>query len=260
MKKIISVINDKGGVGKSTTTINISSLLALAGFKVLVIDASKQINASIILSENNELNPHIGHLLINDKSISDVTYETKYKNIHLVAGTREIRPFRQILNTTKESLGHEYVASRLPLKKLHYDYILIDCDPGFNIISDIIIHNSDFFIIPIETSEFSKDGVVEVIKEINRIKAIDGNNAKFDPKIHVRFLISKLDSRRKKALRDTLEDLKPYGKMLFNTHVRNLAIIEDAHSYKKPVVYHDSESEGTKDFKKLTEEIINKWK
>ena len=102
--------------------------------------------------------------------------------------------------------------------------------------------------------------MVEVIKEIHRIKGLNGNHSKFTPEKHVRFLISKLDSRRKKALRETLEDLKPYRGMLFKTHIRNLAIVEDAHSYKKPVVYHDSESEGTKDFKKLTEEIINKWK
>ena len=118
MKKIIAIINDKGGVAKSTTTINVSALLSLAGFKILVIDASKQINTSIILGGDTNFDYHIGNLLINDVPIYEAIYETVYNNIHLLPGTREIRAFRQILNTIKENLGPDKVTDRLQLNQL----------------------------------------------------------------------------------------------------------------------------------------------
>ncbi len=261
MNKIIAVINDKGGVGKTTTTINVSSLIALAGFKVLVIDFSKQANATNVLSGGLEFNDHIGFVLLKDKTINEILYQTDIENLYLAPSKKgAIRNIRLILNQMKEGMGYDYVFDRLKMIKemSDFDYILIDCDPDFNIISDIIIYNSDSFIVPIETSEFSIEGIVEVVKEIEKLKGQNGEKS-FNKVNSIRFLISRYDSRNKKALTNTLEQLDPLKKSIFDSKIRNLAIINDAHIHKKPVVLHDSESNGTKDFVKLAEEIINKW-
>lgn len=259
MKKIIAIINDKGGVGKTTTTINVGAFLAYARFKTLLIDCSKQANSSRVISGGKIFEKGIGNYILKDCSIEEILQETDYENLHLLPGTRSIREIKVVFDQMKTSMGQEYILNRLEgIKKLDYDYILIDCDPDFNALSDIVIYTSDSFIVPLQPAEFSLDGVVEVLKEITRIK--DMNGSIFNKDVQIRLLISQYEKSKKKILDYTLKELDPFLHMVFKSKIRNLSIIEDAHKHKIPVMYHDSESEGTQDFKKLTEEIINIWK
>ena len=174
-KKIISVINQKGGVGKTTTVINLAAGLSMKGKKILVIDLDPQGNATTGLglsnTENSELT--IYSVLNGNKKISEVVQSTKFENLNLVSSNVDLSGLE--VETAGDSRRafklKDELAAILNDSGALYDYILIDCPPSLSLLTIMALVASDELVVPLQTEFFALEGLTQLMKTIERIKS-----------------------------------------------------------------------------------------
>ena len=186
MAKVISIVNQKGGVGKTTTTINLGSALALNNKKILIVDFDQQANATITLGINREdVQKDIVDFLLEDDTNTYIM-KTDDNYLDLIPASLKIANFEQLIQNVEEK---ELLLSRkLATLKEQYDYILIDCPPALGIIIDNALFASDSVIIPVECSFYAYDALTQMINKIDEIQ-------KVKPIEIEGILLTKLDNR-----------------------------------------------------------------
>ena len=238
MGKIIALANQKGGVGKTTTTINLSASLAALEKKVLVVDADPQANASSGLG-------------IDIKNLDCSLYEC------LINGEE---PQKAIVKTELEGLdvfpSHiDLVGAEIEPLKSAYDYILIDCSPSLGLITVNALTAADSVIIPVQCEYFALEGISKLLNTIKIIKS------KLNPALEIEgFLITMYDSRLRVANQIYEEVKRPFQDLVFKTVIqRNVKLVE-ASSFGSPILLYDADSKGTTNHMQLAQEIIEKNK
>ena len=252
MGKIISLANQKGGVGKTTTAINLSASLASLGKKVLLVDADPQANASSGLGlDIRSLSTTIYECLIDGVSPSQAIQPTEIENLYLLPSHIDLVGAEiEILNLE----NREHVMQRLlaPLKA-EYDYILIDCSPSLGLITVNSLTASDSVIIPVQCEYFALEGISKLL---NTIKIIKG---KLNPKLEIEgFLLTMYDNRLRLANQVYNEVKTHFEGMVFDTVISRNVRLSEAPSYGKPVLLYDAESKGTSNYMDLAKELIKK--
>jgi len=247
--KIISIANQKGGCGKTTTAINLASALSLNGKKVLLIDLDAQAHASLGLDIESQDSLY--------NVISNLTpRKLKIENImKRVEGAFDIVPSNILVGTLEQELADE-IGRELKLHEIistvkdQYDYILIDCSPSLGILTINAIRASDEVIIPAETSRFSLQGVDHIIEIITLIKT------RLDHNVNYRVLITMFDSRLRHsfAMLDTFK--KKFEKVLFDSIIHINVKLKESAVMGKPVAFFDKYSRGSKDYYTLAKEMI----
>jgi chromosome partitioning protein len=254
MGKIIALANQKGGVGKTTTTINLAASLAAFGKKVLVVDADPQANASSGLGidvKNQRLS--IYECIINGDDPCKAIISTELEgldvfpsHIDLVGAEIEMLSMEQ----------REYVLKKLlvPLKKT-YDYILIDCSPSLGLITVNALTAADSVIIPVQCEYFALEGISKLLNTIKIIKS------KLNPDLEIEgFLITMYDARLRVANQIYEEVKRPFRDLVFTTVIqRNIKLVE-ASSFGKPALLYDADSKGSANHMQLAQELIEKNK
>lgn len=247
MAKVISIVNQKGGVGKTTTTVNLGAALALENKKILIVDFDQQANATITLGiKREEVEKDIVNFLLDDCS-DNVILKTGDANLDVIPASLRIATFEQMIQNieNKELLLQHKIES---LKDI-YDYILIDCPPALGVIIDNALYASDSVIIPVECSFYAYDALTQMVNKIDEIQ-------KVKPLEIEGILLTKLDNRNTIGY-NIVEKVKfEFPFKTFNTIISVSSHIQEAPMYGKSVIQFSYNSRGSKEYRDLAKEIL----
>lgn len=252
MGKIIAIANQKGGVGKTTTTINLGASLAAEGKKTLIIDADPQANATSGYGINpQEMNSSIYECLVDDYPIRGSQISTCVKGLDLIGSRIDLAGAEiELINRPNRE---RVMANALKDLKEEYDYILIDCSPSLGLITVNALTAADSVIIPVQAEYFALEGITKLINTIRIIKP------KLNPGLEIEgFLLTMYDARLRLA-NQIYEELKGhFGKMVFDTVIPRNIRLSEAPSHGLPALLYDPESRGATSHINLAKEIIAK--
>lgn len=250
MSKIISIANQKGGVGKTTTAINVSSLLAAAEKKSLLVDIDPQSNSSSGLSITNQ-NPSIYEVLIGTENISDVIIESYMphldllpSNINLVGAEIEMVDMEGRERLLKNALDE--ISNK-------YDYIIIDSPPSLGLLTLNALAAAHSVLIPVQCEYFALEGLGQLLNTINIVKKY------YNPGLAIEgVLLTMFDTRLRLSHQVAEEVRKYFGEKVFKTVINRNVRIAESPSYGKPIILYDAISTGAQNYMALASELLER--
>jgi len=254
VNKVIGIVSGKGGVGKTTTSINLAASLAHLKNKVLLIDTDPQANASSGLGVDiKEVDCSLYECIIDHADIKDAIYTTDIEGLDIVPSHIDL------VGAEIEMLklnGREKVMSSLlaPIRD-DYDYILIDCSPSLGLITVNALTAADSVIIPVQCEYFALEGISKLLNTIKIIKS------KLNPKLEIEgFLLTMYDSRLRLARQIYDEVKRHFQELVFKAVIQRNVKLSESPSHGLPVILYDADSTGAKNHLSLAKEIIEKNK
>ena len=255
--KIISIINQKGGVGKTTTVINLASALTQLGKRILVIDLDPQGNATTGLGLSNleRSDETIYGILNGTKSISEVIKKTKFNKLDIITSNVDLSGLEV------ETAGDSDRAFILKVKLTaylndsegSYDYILIDCPPSLSLLTVMALVCSNSLLVPLQTEFFALEGLTQLMKTIERIKI------NLNPELKIQGILLTMYDKRNKLSSQVEKEARDYFKeQVYKTIVPRNVRLSEAPSHGLPCVIYDKNCVGSKSYFKLAEEFLKK--
>jgi chromosome partitioning protein len=254
MGKIIALANQKGGVGKTTTTINLAASLATLEKNVLVIDADPQANASSGLGVNiKDIDCSLYECIIDHADVRDAMYTTDIEGLDIIPSHIDLVGAEiEMLNVEHRE---QVIKNLLVPIKDEYDFILIDCSPSLGLITVNALTAADSVIIPVQCEYFALEGISKLLNTIKIIKS------KLNPKLEIEgFLLTMYDSRLRLANQIYDEVKRHFQELVFKTVIQRNVKLSESPSHGLPVILYDADSTGAKNHLSLAKEIINKNK
>ena len=258
MGKVISLVNQKGGVGKTTTSINLSASLAVLGKRVLLIDLDPQGNTTTGIGINKgDIDRSIYDVLIDACDIKEAVINTRYKRLSVIPATINLAGIN--IELIEKSNGDPTFSKGKQLKmKLDtirdmYDFIIIDCPPSLELITTNALTASDSVIIPVQCEFFALEGIMQLLNTIMMAQKTLNPNLDIEG-----VLLTMLDSRTKLGF-EVVEDIRKYFKeRVYNTIIPRLIRLTEAPSHGKPIIAYDPKSKGTEAYLNLAKAVIER--
>ncbi len=252
MGKIIAIANQKGGVGKTTTAINLAASLAVLEHKVLMVDADPQANATSGAGfDVRNIKTSIYECIVDEVHPKDIILNTEIKGFDLLPSHIDLVGAEiEILNMANREKKLSNVLEKV---RMDYDFILIDCSPSLGLLTINSLTASDSIIIPVQCEYFALEGLGKLL---NTIKIVQ---KRLNPELEIEgFLLTMYDSRLRLSNQVYEEVKKHFQQMVFETIIRRNIKLGEAPSYGKPIIIYDANSKGSLNYLNLARELLQK--
>mgnify|MGYP005805838605 CR=1 FL=1 len=247
--KIISVANQKGGVGKTTTTVNLSTILAKKGKKVLLIDADPQGNATSGLGLEKDVEPSTYDILVNDTELEEAMQKTIIKNLLICPANMDLAGAEVELVSMMSR--EQRLKEKVDIIKEKFDYILIDCPPSLGLITLNAFTASDSVLIPVQCEYFALEGLGQLLNTINLVKKHLNKSIKIEGA-----LLTMYDIRTNLSNQVVKEVKKYFENKVYKTVIPRNVRLSEAPSYGMPITEYDPRSKGAKSYMKFAKEFL----
>lgn len=250
MGKIIAVTNQKGGVGKTTTSINISAALAYLGYKVLLVDVDSQANASTGVGVyKGDAKRTIFDLLVDDVEPKSAILATSEENLYLIPSSQELSGIDALIMSDKK---REFkLKEKLELVKDDYDFILVDCPPSLGLLTINALTAADSTMIPVQCEYYALEGLTQLLNTIRIVQK------RLNPDLSIEgVLLTMLDTRTRLG-KDVIDEVRLYFKeKVFNTIIPRLVRLSEAPSFGKSIIDYDITSKASQYYIDLAKEVV----
>ncbi|MDM7968131.1 MAG: AAA family ATPase [Paracoccaceae bacterium] len=251
--RIIAIANQKGGVGKTTTTINLGAALARLGCKILIVDLDPQGNASTglgIATDDREYTTY--ELLLDDVSLSEVIKPTETPDLHIVPATVDLSSADvELVSNEKRSFLLHDALRQFAMDDLGYDYILIDCPPSLNLLTVNAMVAAHSILVPLQSEFFALEGLSQLMLTIREVRQTANSALRIEGVVLTMYDIRNNLSQQVEA--DARENL---GELVFRTVIPRNVRLSEAPSFAKSVLDYDPESKGARAYVALAEELL----
>ena len=254
MPRIIAIANRKGGVGKTTTTVNVATAMAAAGKKVLLIDLDPQGNASTSMGVNKRGRMVSSYeVLIGKAKLSEAVVWTEIPNFSIVPSSEDLAGAEiELVDVEKREFA---LKNALKEEAINYDYILIDCPPSLSLITINALVAANAVIVPLQCEFLALEGITDLIRNINQIKRV------FNPDLELQGVVLTMYDRRNNLTQQVEEDVRNFfGKKVYQTVIPRNVKISEAPSHGKPVLLYDFKCPGSQAYISLTGEVLKREK
>lgn len=252
MGKIISIVNQKGGVGKTTTAVNLASAIGIAGKKVLLIDADPQGNTTSgygIKKKEVEISSY--ELLIGKGTAEKAALKTPYKNVDVVPSSMDLAAAEVDLIEIEHREAQLKMA--LASSREMYDYIFIDCPPSLGLVTINALNASDTVLVPIQCEYFALEGLSQLMSTVRQVKRL------YNPTLEIEGIILTMYDGRLNLTQQVVGEVKKYfADKLYKTPIPRAVRLSEAPSYGMPIQYYDKRSKGAAAYDDLAKEFLKK--
>jgi len=250
MSRVIAIANQKGGVGKTTTAINISACLADIGRKTLLIDTDAQANATSGLGvDPRQISRSIYHVLMDGAAVSDVIISTDLKLLSLLPANFDLMgaEVEMVSLIARESR----LRSALKSVRDQYDYIVIDCPPSLGLLTLNTLTACDSILIPIQCEYYALEGLGQLLETITLVQE------NLNPDLEIEGVLLTMQDKRIKLSEQVISEVRNFFKgQVYKTAIPRNVRLSEAPSFGKPIILYDIRSSGAKAYKKLTKEML----
>jgi chromosome partitioning protein len=253
MKNIFAFCNQKGGVGKTTSVVNIGACLAKAGFKVLIIDMDSQANAtSGVGQEKPPIESTTYQLIVENSDPASLIKQTEYKNLFLIPSGPDLSASELELISRER---REY-ALKAQLAKISgdYDFIFLDCPPSLSLLTINALTASDYIIIPLQCEYYALEGLSQLLNTYNLV------HKNLNPELEIGGVLLTMADFRTNLTEQVIEEVKNYFKeKVFKTIIPRSVKLSEAPSFGKPAVFYDPSNRGSKNYKEAAREFAKRF-
>jgi len=251
MGKIIAIANQKGGVGKTTTAINLSGCLGVLEYKTLIVDADPQANATSGVGLDPKNTKNIYDCLINDIDPSELIIKTDNPNLHILPSHIDLVGAElEMINLPNREHMLKFALDKV---KDDYDFIIIDCSPSLGLITVNALTAADSIMIPVQCEYFALEGLGKLL---NTIKIVQG---RLNPELEIEGILLKMYVTRLGLANQVVEEVKMhFQEIVFDTGIHRNTKLGEAPSYGETIIMHDAKSKGTVNYLNFAREILQK--
>ncbi len=248
----IAIVNQKGGVGKSTTAINLGASIADKDRNVLIVDVDPQGNATSGLGlEKSDLEYSIYDALINDTALDTIIQPTGHKNFHILPANIDLAgaEIELVSVMSRESR----LKKKIEESDIDYDYIIFDCPPSLGLLTLNALTASDSLIVPIQCEYYALEGLGQLMQTIELVQS------NLNPELNLLGVVLTMNDARTNLSSQVIEEVKKYfGKDVFDTIIPRNVRLSEAPSFGEPIITYDPSSRGAKAYKELAKEVIER--
>lgn len=256
--RILAIANQKGGVGKTTTAINLGTALAAVGQTVLIVDLDPQGNASTGLGIERRVGQRSSyHVLMGEAELSDIIVESGIPRLHCAPSTMDLLGAElELAEIDRKTYRLSDAINRLGASakaRVRYDYILVDCPPSLNLLTINSLSAADAILVPLQCEFFALEGLSQLMKTVERVKA------NLNPRLSIQGVVLTMFDRRNSLSEQVAQDVRSVlGDKVYQTVIPRNVRVSEAPSYGKPVLLYDNACTGSQAYIKLASEVIRR--
>jgi chromosome partitioning protein len=246
---IVALANQKGGVGKTTTAVNLAACLAEAGERVLVVDLDPQANATSGLGEC--ANGTSSYDLLDGAPVGQLTHATRFRNLDLVPARPDLAG--AAVELARESAGETFLAEPLAPARESYGYVFIDCPPSLGPLTVNALATADRVLVPIQCEYYALEGLTQLLESVERVRG------RLNPRLAIAgLLLTMADARTRLAAEVAAEVRRAFGDLVFDAIVPRSVRLAEAPSYGLPITAYDPKSAGADAYYRVASELVDR--